>query len=133
VPSFETIRRLSPCASERHMRERAALWPSPDGPNAVSWTWFLGERCEQYDRDECVNFLAIAVGYIKQARVVLPVTVRALWLARASTSKPALLDVLATLGEYLDYWDADGRDTESDEYADVKAALDVFTRLEAER
>lgn len=125
MPSFETIKKYARCYSDARLQERAKLWPDP-----LTWEWFLGERCEAYDRAACVEFLSIAVAFIKAENVLLPMPVRELWIARTVAQKPVLLDALATLGIYLDRWEAGEREmgpTRSDAYIELTEALNVYT------
>jgi hypothetical protein len=128
MPDFATIKKFAVCWSEPRLRERAKLWPNP-----LTWAWFLGDRCEAYDRAGCVEILSVAVAYIKAEKVQLPIPLRDVWLARATAEKAVLLDAMLALGEWLDAWESGVRVSveegalQHDEYLQLADALNVYT------
>lgn len=96
------------------MRERAKLWPDP-----LTWEWFLGDRCKDYSRAECVEFLSVAIAFMQSEKInattQLPCSVRELWIARRNSEKPVLLAALAALGVVLDLWELGDRQPPDEE------------------
>ena len=121
MPTYETIKRYAACYSDARLQERAKLWPDP-----LTWEWFLGPRCEAYDRADCTDILSVAVHFAKAENVLLPVPVRDVWLARDRSEKVALLDMFAAFGVWFDAWEAGERDPQSDAFEDFSVALQVY-------
>jgi hypothetical protein len=121
MPNFATIKKFATCYSNGRLEERAKLWPNP-----LTWEWFLGERCEAYDRKDCVDIMSVAIHYAKHERVELPFSPREIWLAKDRPEKAALLDMCFALGVWLDAWDAGERDTKSDAFENLDVALQVY-------
>lgn len=62
--TLEYVLSICGCWSEAQVRERAKLWPEP-----LTWTWLLGPRTEEYERDDVRTIFDLAIAHITSQRI----------------------------------------------------------------